>query len=1262
MTTPFSLGSFAKETAEQEEVEEQAALREEQERPSLLRGTRPPSIRASAQEEPALESEEDPSPMEKVTLRAQKQIPKAIAKGEKNLERAQRQQEMMAERTRMLDGYEGMDAGLDLVEAGRNAVNFIIGDDAAVVGFRWDEEGVSWNLDNAMQQWSEQPAWDSVLKSVGLATWALPVFGAVSKSLRFGGLGRKFTNRSFQYVSPDGTKSFRWFEKFKSQADEVAWLQSPDGAGIGYLQKGMTPTKSAIQNARVQVEAAQRSAKMTAMQKAMDAGKDTFQWGGEDITIGTVDKAKAYFHKQFANKYFQLTNIRGADDAKGIAALKGFQNSLDELYRAEDWGKFFNNVPQGISQAVDGSDSAKKIAQYMYDGTGDVLDTLDAPSRAWLEGVTEYTKATQKKLVESGMYGTGEVADAWYAPLIKKGKAQEDIVRKTARISLSKSDDAGGKLGIKLTEIPTLDSDRFLRRIKTDDEARSLIAAGEVITDPRELFLRGTIVSRQMIHNHEFMRDYILDRSNVVGRTAFSAMTEKQRKAANLIDLETIDGISDAARSRLKRMISKVDDQYLEEGKLPLIDADVFEGIFGKAGMLEQSKTAASVTEAMIAFAKWSKTVTNPSTQFANVFGNMVLQSVAGYNPTSTQSLGQASKLSRAFYKIANLNRRLKKDGISSLDDLMNDSSKLSAMDLGKMTVKNSDGKSFTYDLAKELADPEFRKFIEDGVFDNAEGFGRLSDIYDNMSKGMGKSFVGKLLGAKTIPGVGRAMDEATTAYLLGDMVPKAQLYFKALADGMSKEGAALYVARYMPMYGTTGAAITKARKNLFPWATFPAESLRVFKNGIQDNPLRVLPWLQAVDTLQSTQFLTGGVGSQEELETQQSMLPMWARTPTSIVGDSNQITTGQATAAGAGAGLIGGVVAGAAMGAKGGGAGALAGAALGGVAGYSAAQFFKEKDEADTAARAMTMKWLPYSSFMLARNIDPERPVSTAGEAISYSPVEPFAMLMPLLNVIQGRTSYGEEIVTNNGGEIITKTLAGLVSFAAPPLIQTYGYRTTSPDVPLLGGERVQGIGVRGAAAGAAVGAAAGAGLGGAGGAAVGAGIGGVLGGIANVSRVNTDLMGATDPRTMRPKDTFADFFLNNFSALKTYAAAPENMANEKAEVDKIFSRMRSTLRRQAMYHLTNNNEEMTTSYLNKIQGLFVRQHPGDPRKASMEFSEFLEDFVKNAGQSPIWGKLSTDDLVTEIRKQKRVKGDLRGRAQEELLQTLQAIRSGRE
>ena len=461
-----------------------------------------------------------------------------------------------------------------------------------------------------------------------------------------------------------------------------------------------------------------------------------------------------------------------------------------------------------------------------------------------------------------------------------------------------------------------------------------------------------------------------------------------------------------------------------------------------------------------------------------------------------------------------------------------------------------------------------------------------------------------------------------TQAYLAEDMVPKMGLYLHYRAQGMSMKAAATLVARRLPMYNTVGKSISLGRKWAFPWATFPTEALRITKNNMMDSPLRMLPWLRAPQIMQS---MASGMGfapeTRGEVNEAKEQLPFWAQKGTTT------ITTGKA-GAGAGGAMLGSLVGGFLGGYSGGGAaGVVTGGVTGAIAGGLLAAMTTDSDHSDQLRGAL-QDWLPHSTFTLSITSpefgDEWVPFKDVAGMIEQSPIEPMAILQPMLAIMTGEDQFGRPVDPEVGGGL-AKTFAGLIGFLAPPIIQKYGFKITTPQTGFLGDPT----------------------------------------GVTNVNKLLVDTGNAIDPMTGLPGSLNHDFFLNNFSLWKSYAAtAPQQIANE-AKTEKHMTDVRSHISRNLAFHLENGNDTEIVNLLSRVMGTYSQEHAHDPRKATIKYGEWLERWITAIGRHPKLRNQTEDEIRDRLKQALFAQGEARSAARNNMLQAMRdelQVRTGRQ
>lgn len=1066
-----------------------------------------------------------------------------------------------------------------------NVVDFLFGGEMAVAGMKYDNSGLHWNLDIAKQQWSEQPLWLNLLNTTSLVgTMAFPAARAVATSAKFGKmatLGKRLAGLS--------------------KLDEIKYFK-----GLGILEGEGEVTAKTLELARRQESYRSRYMDIAQRLEKGVKGEGPVSWR---------DKIQYQFDKRFANKYFEIAGslIDGQPQVRDT-----FYRNLDELFRSEDMGKFFVNVPD--------EEAGARVYQYRLNKLrpGILSDVkLNPNEKAWADMMDAAGRSHQQEALESGMItaDTFDRVGEVHIPALGKETPRPDLgmTRRyylpTQRKALPRELAAGLTKDstvevLRPFEMPRLDSPTLKPRMKDLPEVAQRLLSGELITDPMELTVRGHVMDRLLLNNYKTVTHIATDdRYAVAAHDIFAKFGGT--KAAEKAGYVSLDKLQGNIPTTLKRMIEKANPAFLGSGgELPWVRKSVYEDMFGEAGIFAQSQMASNVLHVLTIGHKTAKTALSIPTHFQNIASNVAFLSQAGFNVFAPENIKTMQKMSEVFTDIAkahrNANEIAKAAGMAGpkrLEDL--------GLKLGKFTIG---GKEF--DLTKELLDPKVRELMEESAFENVEGFQALSNLAKRMPDGVSKSVAKTLIGAKKILQLGdregfRWFDKMTQWYLGEDMVPKMTYYMGLRGQGLTKDAAILEVGRRMPMYGTVGSAIKKGRRWLFPWATFPAEAMRITKNNLMDYPLRMMPWLHLPHIMQAFGSVAGfGPGTTEEAESAKRQLPLWAQTPQTVMtteGAGNKI----------GLGLTGGLAGGIAGAIKGGPLGALGGA----VAGAGAAQFLSDTDNAQRL-RGAVLNWLPHTSFYL-KSTSPEfagdgaLPFRDFQGLLEQVPAEPLAILKPLMDIAYGKTAWGEDMGGYDVGDTVGKGIAGLIGFVSPPFIQKYGLKTTTPDISLseyLTGEPIAGD-------------------------------------ISNVSRLLIDSGLKVDPSTGKPGNITNELFLKNFGAWKAYATDPAyRLANEQG-ADYNFQKIRSEASKNLGYYLENGEDNRSTELLGFVMSTFSNQYADDPKKAQEQYGKWLKTRIKQIGRHPRLRGWSEDEIKQRLDEVSRFSGDERGKAREEMM-----------
>lgn len=1084
----------------------------------------------------------------------------------------------------------------------RDVVNFLFKDTMGVAGAKWDTEGFSWEWENAKQQWSEQPMWLNLLATTDLFGTALfPIAKAAHMTTKIGRVG--------EALGLTG-----------SHADEIVRWQKMDILDKSHI-------KDLTFNQRKSMRIFERNTEKWPAMRERAAKAER----GEPM--GIKDKILYSFEKNFANDYFNKTSSTNAKIA--------YNSRLDQLWKAENIGKFFVDIPDEAA--------GPKIYQrwlHQMDPTNVPHPTGMSPQDiAWADNLGHAKTDLQKRMFDAGVIsqdefdkigpmhlsaqykGTPEpdlsTARQQIIPLIGKKPRQYPgtvIGSDKPRTGLSKfllGDKApaasvtGGQdyIAVRLYGMPRLNSETLMKRSSDLPEIYQRLQKGQLITDPHDLTVRSFVVDHLLLNNFEFVRDAATDARYAVSHDdmilKYIDKTGKfDTNAAKKAGYVHLDSVGGNATERLQRMIKKKGGTLGINGELPWIRREIFDEAFGEhSGMFAQSQNAVSILDIMSSVFKSVKTAGSIPSHFNNATGNMVMLSMAGMNPFSPRNVDIAHNVSKAFGKISEVYKTGKAAGINSREIM-----EKSTFNLGDMII---DGRKFN--LNDELLHPAARELFDDNSLDATEGFAHLEGLYEQAKRqgGFTKSLLKNILKAKNIAQVNNKVkwfDQMTKAYVAEDMIPKMSYYMHLRSQGFSKTSASIETGRRLPMYNTVGSAIKGARKFAFPWLTFTTEAARITKNNLMDYPIRTMPWLHMPAIIQSLVAGMEGRGY-EDIEAAKRSLPLFAQSPTTVMASGRTQATAGGAATGGLLGMAGGMLR----------AGAP-GAAVGGVLGAMAGAGLTSSLNKDTKElRGAMMDWLPHSAFMVtSTSPDFEWTGRTMLEQI---PSQPLAIVKPFWDVLAGQTPWGQQIGGEGIGDSIQKMIAGFIGNLAPPIIQKYGFKVTTPDVSVS--EAFLGKSLPGD--------------------------------FTNMSRALIDTGIAIDPASGKPGNLSQDFVLNNFGMWKSYAAKPDTRLSNEGLADQNQEQIRTYLAKNLDYHLANGQDDLSTDILSKVQRSFAKQYVGNPREAQKKFGEWLKRKTKAIGQHPRLRSWSKEELEQRLHTSSSFAEEARGQARDEMIKFLQ-------
>ena len=1109
---------------------------------------------------------------------------------------------------------------------GFNTMDFLFGSEAAVIGIAHDADGFSWNMDNLKQQWSEQPIWINALSTASLVgTMLLPAGLAARAAIKTGGIATRLAKGTAKEVD----EIARWHD--------AGWL-NPKVTKYDDFVSGQT-TISELRRLELATTAAGKRAKRAI---AVEAGQLTW--------ANPMQKALHSFEKRFANTYFEAIN--GQPGSGQYALREQFHGRLDKLWKREEVGQMLMNLPdpakgKAISAYLMAKLDPGVASRVAAEGSAAGLTRTD---KLWADNYWEWEKRGQASRLESGFIDedTFERIGEGHLAAISPGTASAPIASETYMVPIPgarpqkaaaglieeeaprtgllgklfggtktviKGADEYEYVPVQLSGKPKLTGPTMLHRTGTHDEVYDRLMSGNMISDPSDITMHGYMTSELLHDNFKFITELATDSNNIATAEEIAIWGGDIAKA-QAAGFMKLDWAGPGAAKTLARMISKKTGQ--PEEALPWIRKALYDEIFGAGGMMNQTTHAANnFMGVSTTIFKTMKTGFSIPTHLQNAGGNLAFSSQAGFNISSPRNIALYGQLQHTFDKISDVFTAAKKYNLGGKNPLDADGV-LKGINLGSMKVPIKGSKKYaTFNLNEEfLNNPTMREILETSSFHSAESAGHLDDIMTTLGKDQNatRHLVQMYAKGKKIAQIGdrvKWMDSMTKAYLAEDMVPKMALYLHFRAQGMTQKAAATLVARRLPMYNTVGKSISLGRKWAFPWATFSTEAMRITKNNIMDSPIRMMPWLRAPQIMQS---MASGMGyapeTRAEVEEAERQLPFWAQKDTTV------LTEGKA-GAGAGGAMLGGLVGGFLGGYSGGGpAGVVTGAAAGAVGGGLLAAMTTDANHS-SQLRGALQDWLPHSTFTLS-NTSPEfggdwLPFKDVSGMIEQSPIEPMAILQPMLSIINGEDQFGRPVDPEVGGGL-AKTVAGAIGFLAPPIIQKYGFKITTPQTGFLGDPT----------------------------------------GITNVNRLLIDTGNAIDPQTGLPGSLNHDFFLNNFSLWKSYSATAQQQIANEGKTEKHMGDVRNHISRNLAFHLENGNDTEVVNLLSRVMGTFSQQFVGEPRKATSKYGEWLERYTKAIGKHPKLRNWTEDEIRERLARSLFTQGEARSAALNNMIQAM--------
>lgn len=1058
-----------------------------------------------------------------------------------------------------------------------DAVKFLVGGELSVIGVQQDIQGWSWSWENMKDTWSEEPLWVNLLNTASLG--ASFIYPGVKGALKGTGLIKTSLNT---------------LDNFKS---------------VGLVDNSVTEIgKAEYKKLDDIMRIREKYFKGRAIDQAIADGKEA----PPELFKNPIDYASYKWRQNFGNEYMRIAGMIGDQELMSTQ----YYRTVEQLAREQNFGQFFDEMPK----------DGQKLYQHFLSRLDSSISApgLTQAEKKWADAYWDFAAKTQKEMFDEGLIDEAtftRIGEVHIPALLKSTKVPEAAIGKSVFLPLTKRGRKGlademEHLRLSKYDIPRLEWDTLKYRKSNLPEIYQRMLDKQLITDPSELTVRGLISDQMILNNFRFIRDLAMSNQARSHTDMMYAFSNDARKASKSGWIQLDHGVPPDISNRLRNMITKKGG-ILGDEKMPWVRKEVFEELFGADGVFAQSVHQINAFEMLTAVHKTAKTVLNVPTQFANIAGNMVFLGMRGFNMFSPENIGLFQASAKAFSQIADTYSAVRKAGTPIKEVLANKKLQLGTVKVGKTTLN----------LADEILDPAVRDLIEESAFEYAEGFSHLDRLAQGMAKGDATRVIAEVaMKAKKIVQVGDRVpiiDKMSKLYLGGDMVPKMAYYLSLRGKGLTKEAAIIEVGRALPMYSTVGAKIKKGRRVIWPWLSFPAEVARIMKNNLQDYPIRAAAALHVPQMFQ-TVFAMAGAGptSVEELEASKRTLPLWAQKHTSLVGTQGAMETA--------GGALGGALAGGVFGAiKGGVPGAVAGTAVGAAGGVAATKALATLAPGqEEKLRGAVLDWLPHSS-LLPQTISPDAgtfaglPGQTFQEAIGNLPVQPLGILQPFMNILTGKTSFGEDIGATSHADHLERIALGFLEWIAPPMFSKYLFKSYGPQTGIL-----QSVGLGSP--------------------------GGVDIPLTNTTRGLIDAGIAIDPNTGKPGSPSVDGFLNNFSFWKSYAASPEQRLINEGRAENELSKVRTALSRDLSFHLENGNDKETTQILGAVMSTFTRQFPDDPRLAQEKYGEWLKRRKREIGRHPRLRTWSEEELEARLRKANEFAGGERSRVRSMLTQAI--------
>jgi len=819
--------------------------------------------------------------------------------------------------------------------------NLMFGTEMAAVGVSLDETGFKWDLETAKDAWVEHP----IRTGFTIGMDMLPVVGAIHKGLRASKLA--------------GIPEFE-FKPFVAEGVEFGQLTSKEKEIVRI-------------NAWSHIRKRDMEAKIS-------SGVAT-----------PMEKFKYNLEQRFSNQYLDVM-----DPNKPLNTRAQHYNKMQEAIKGAEVHKHLADLPP--------DNLGPSITRYYKDEN--MLSKIPEEHRPWAIRMKGQGRKLMDNMESEGFITPEErakVGDVWFS-LVRRGTPMR---QEGAEISLVTA--VRGKEGVKLINVPRTESVHLLRRktelpeadrminrtealdyLKNDqpqqalkllthaddepirglirrgaaEEAKAALLQTKEILDisSSDLTVKNLLQQHLLFENFRYIRDIAMDSKVTKNVDEYLALTPSARA-----DWVNLDAVPNA--HVVRRMIGKKLGKAHEE-PLGYIRSEIFKELTNSnSGQPAMINGALGVIEFMTVLHKTSRTSLNVPTQLQNVGGNIMNMYWAGMNPFSKESFGLIKTSFNAAWKRTKARKS---------DTLLEGVGKIRSHIGGK-----------DIDIAEEFNSGELADLLDESSFLRAEGLESIQRMLDNTSDT--QMFLKKMLKVTQEAAKARigplSVENAADLYSNVDSAFKLAYYLHLRQRGLSSKGSALEVSRRFPIYHTVAPVAKGVRRYLFPWISFPVETMRIIKNNVTDYPLRMAMQLHAVNFLQTMMYPFMDQ-SAEGIKDNTKNLPTWAQKPTTVITP------------------------------------------------------FRDKND---DIRAMVLDWMPHASF-LPQTYAPEAPIM---QKLPLGLGEPIPIIQGIIHAWTGKDSFGNDIPYNpsSPSQLMQAQVMNLIGSITPPIVGKYLMNPTTPD-----------------------------------------------------------------------------------------------------------------------------------------------------------------------------------------------------------------------